>query len=71
MDKTINDVLLKSLTFQTEQTKWDGGSNSQYLASWKCKTGIKRKRLIIVVVAILSNWIMLMPQLTHVASCEL
>ena len=55
MDKTINDVLLKSLTFQTEQTKWDEGSNSQYLASWKCKRGIKRKRLIIVVVAILSN----------------
>ena len=27
-DKTINDVLLKYLTFQTGQTKWDGRSNS-------------------------------------------
>ena len=27
MSKTINDVLLKSLTFQTGQTKWDEGSN--------------------------------------------
>ena len=25
-DKTINDVLLKNLTFQTWQTNWDGGS---------------------------------------------
>ena len=26
IDKTINDVSLKKLTFQTGQTKWDGGS---------------------------------------------
>ena len=26
VDKTINDVPLKSLTFQIGQTKWDGGS---------------------------------------------
>ena len=26
VDKIINDIPLKSLTFQTEQTKWDGGS---------------------------------------------
>ena len=26
IDKTINDVPLKKLTFQTGQTKWDGGS---------------------------------------------
>ena len=26
MDKTINDVPLKCLTFQTGQTRWDGGS---------------------------------------------
>ena len=29
VDKTINDVPLKNLTFQTGQTKWDGGSNTQ------------------------------------------
>ena len=27
VDKTINDVPLKSLIFQTGQKKWDGGSN--------------------------------------------
>ena len=27
VDKIINDVPLKSLTFQTGQKKWDGGSN--------------------------------------------
>ena len=26
VDKTINDVPLKNLTFQTRQKKWDGGS---------------------------------------------
>ena len=26
-DKTINNVPLKSLVFQTGQTNWDGGSN--------------------------------------------
>ena len=26
IDKIINDVSLKKLTFQTGQTKWDGGS---------------------------------------------
>ena len=26
-DKTINDILLKSLTSQTRQINWDGGSN--------------------------------------------
>ena len=26
-DKTINDVRLKCLTFQIEQTKWDGRSS--------------------------------------------
>ena len=30
MDKIINDVLLKSLTFQTGQKKWDGGSNMEW-----------------------------------------
>ena len=25
-DNTINDILLKNLTFQTLQTNWDGGS---------------------------------------------
>ena len=29
IDKIINDVPLKKLTFQTRQTKWDGGSNIQ------------------------------------------
>ena len=28
IDKTINDVPLKKLTFQTGQTKWDGGSKN-------------------------------------------
>ena len=27
VDKTINNVSLKSLTFQTRQTNWDGGSS--------------------------------------------
>ena len=26
VEKTINDILLKSLIFQTGQIKWDGGS---------------------------------------------
>ena len=30
MDKIINDVPLKCLTFQTGQTKWDGGSMILY-----------------------------------------
>ena len=25
-DKTLNNISLKSLTFQTGQTNWDGGS---------------------------------------------
>ena len=29
IDKTINDVPLKKLTFQTGQIKWDGGSNNK------------------------------------------
>ena len=29
IDKTINDIPLKKLTFQTGQTKWDGGSNNK------------------------------------------
>ena len=29
VNKTINDVPLKSLTFQTGQTKWDGGSTKK------------------------------------------
>ena len=27
-DKTINDISLKCLTFQTGQTNWDRGSNN-------------------------------------------
>ena len=33
IDKTINDVTLKKLTFQTGQTKWDGGSILKHV--WK------------------------------------
>ena len=30
MDKIINDVPLKGLSFQTRQKKWDGGSNYHF-----------------------------------------
>ena len=33
IDRTINDVPLKKLTFQTGQTKWDGGSILKHV--WK------------------------------------
>ena len=32
VDKTINDIPLKNLTFQTGQKKWDGGSIIYFLA---------------------------------------
>ena len=32
VDKTINDIPLKSLTFQIEQKKWDGRSNKNELS---------------------------------------
>ena len=38
MDKTINDVPLKCLTFQTGQTKWDGGSSKK---EWITRDKIK------------------------------
>ena len=33
-DKTINDVHLKSLTFQIGQTNWDGGSTIFWEKTW-------------------------------------
>ena len=33
VDKTINDVPLKSLTFQKGQKKWDGGSTIYFTYS--------------------------------------
>ena len=38
VDKTINDVPLKNLTFQTGQTKWDGGSK-KYIIKFVKKMG--------------------------------
>ena len=37
VDKTINDVPLKSLTFQIGQTKWDGGSIILFIFILKMK----------------------------------
>ena len=43
-DKTINDVPLKSLTFQTGQTKWDGGSSRKKLEIYIIFLDWKKKK---------------------------
>ena len=45
VDKTINDVPLKNLTFQTGQTKWDGGSTN-YLKIMRDQ--VQKKKIIII-----------------------